>query len=168
MAKECILCDKECVFCNKKTEWIYDDEFFYAIFDVHPVSPGHALVIPKRHIQSLLELDQLEWNALRTALIETIKSIRTTNFKKLYESMIVYKVTDKSPYFCKKMLKHIGLNRIPEGYNIGVEDGEAAGRTINHLHIQLIPRYSGDVKNKTGGIRTIIPGMGDYRKKRKK
>lgn len=50
----------------------------------------------------------------------------------------------------------------PDAYNIGVNDGEAAGRTIDHCHVHLIPRYVGDVKNPRGGIRNIIPGKGDY------
>ena len=50
----------------------------------------------------------------------------------------------------------------PAGYTIGVNEGEAAGRTIHHLHIHLIPRYLGDVKNPRGGIRHIIPGKGSY------
>lgn len=50
----------------------------------------------------------------------------------------------------------------PDAYNIGVNEGEAAGRTINHLHIHLIPRYKGDVENPRGGVRNIISGHGDY------
>ena len=50
----------------------------------------------------------------------------------------------------------------PDAYNVGVNDGEAAGRTIHHCHIHLIPRYAGDVENPRGGIRHIIPGKGDY------
>ena len=50
----------------------------------------------------------------------------------------------------------------PAGYNIGINDGEAAGRTIHHLHIHLIPRFLGDVKNPRGGVRHIIPGKGSY------
>ena len=53
----------------------------------------------------------------------------------------------------------------PDAYNIGVNDGEAAGRTIHHLHIHMIPRYEGDVENPRGGVRHIIPGKGDYTKK---
>ena len=50
----------------------------------------------------------------------------------------------------------------PDGFNIGVNEGEAAGRTVHHLHIHLIPRYKGDVPNPRGGIRNVIPGKGDY------
>jgi diadenosine tetraphosphate (Ap4A) HIT family hydrolase len=50
----------------------------------------------------------------------------------------------------------------PDAYNVGVNDGEPAGRTIHHCHIHLIPRYVDDVKSPRGGIRNIIPGMGNY------
>ena len=51
----------------------------------------------------------------------------------------------------------------PDAFTIGINDGEAAGRTIHHVHLHLIPRYVGDVENPRGGIRHIIPGKGDYR-----
>jgi diadenosine tetraphosphate (Ap4A) HIT family hydrolase len=51
-----------------------------------------------------------------------------------------------------------------QGYNVGINQGKAAGASINHLHIHLIPRYLGDVVNPTGGVRNILPG-GDYTKK---
>ncbi|MFA5310455.1 MAG: HIT family protein [Candidatus Paceibacterota bacterium] len=50
----------------------------------------------------------------------------------------------------------------PDSYNIGINEGEAAGRTIQHLHIHLIPRYRGDVENPRGGVRNVIPGKGNY------
>jgi diadenosine tetraphosphate (Ap4A) HIT family hydrolase len=156
----------KCVFCEKTSEWIYDNGFFYAIFDAHPVSPGHALIIPKRHVVSILDLSRLEWNGLKEAIEDTIKAVRSTNFQNLYSSMIVHPITDKSVYFCKKMLKHNALAKMPEGYNIGVNDGEAAGRTINHLHIQIIPRYTGDTKETIGGIRSVIPALANYKKPR--
>lgn len=43
----------------------------------------------------------------------------------------------------------------PDGYNVGVNCGEAAGQTIFHLHVHLIPRYNGDVENPRGGIRNF-------------
>lgn len=50
----------------------------------------------------------------------------------------------------------------PDAYNIGINEGEAAGRTQHHLHIHLIPRFKGDVENPRGGVRNIIPGKADY------
>jgi len=72
-----------------------------AVFDVHPVSPGHALVIPKKHTVSLLDLNKNQWNSLRIAIKKTIKVIEKTNFKKLYQKMIEEKPTKKSNLFCK-------------------------------------------------------------------
>ena len=51
----------------------------------------------------------------------------------------------------------------PNGFNVGINVGHAAGQTVPHVHIHLIPRYTGDVDNPTGGVRNIIPGRGDYR-----
>ena len=50
----------------------------------------------------------------------------------------------------------------PDGVNIGINDGIAAGRTVHHLHVHLIPRYVGDVPDPRGGVRHIIPGKGLY------
>ena len=48
------------------------------------------------------------------------------------------------------------------GFNIGMNSGETAGQTIFHCHIHLIPRRTGDIDNPRGGVRNIIPGMGNY------
>lgn len=45
----------------------------------------------------------------------------------------------------------------PSGYTIGINEGRAAGRSVDHLHIHLIPRYEGDVADPRGGIRQILP-----------
>jgi diadenosine tetraphosphate (Ap4A) HIT family hydrolase len=74
------------------------------------------------------------------------------------------KHTERSKHYSIKMLEHKMINKKPDGYNIGVNEGESAGRTIHHLHIQIIPRYSGDTKNPTGGIRNIFPKFGNYLK----
>ena len=52
----------------------------------------------------------------------------------------------------------------PNGYNIGMNLGEAAGQTIDHSHIHIIPRYKGDVEDPTGGVRFVIPHKGNYKR----
>ncbi len=55
----------------------------------------------------------------------------------------------------------------PNGFNLGINEGIVAGQTIPHLHIHLIPRYRGDVKNPVGGIRNIFPDKANYLKDKK-
>jgi len=50
----------------------------------------------------------------------------------------------------------------PDGYNIGINVGEAAGQTVWHAHVHLIPRYNGDVGNPRGGVRGVIPKKQKY------
>jgi diadenosine tetraphosphate (Ap4A) HIT family hydrolase len=50
----------------------------------------------------------------------------------------------------------------PDGYNMGINCGPAAGQTIFHLHVHLIPRYSGDVADPRGGVRRVISDKANY------
>jgi diadenosine tetraphosphate (Ap4A) HIT family hydrolase len=50
----------------------------------------------------------------------------------------------------------------PDGFNIGINDGVAAGQTVPHVHIHVIPRYYGDVPDPRGGIRWVIPDNAPY------
>ena len=50
----------------------------------------------------------------------------------------------------------------PNGYNVGVYCGEAAGQTIMHCHVHIIPRYNGDCENPRGGVRGVIPNKMSY------
>ena len=60
-------------------------------------------------------------------------------------------------------LKHeIRQKRSPDGYNIGMNIGRAAGQTIPHLHVHLIPRYEGDMEDPMGGVRGVIPEKQKY------
>ncbi len=49
-----------------------------------------------------------------------------------------------------------------DGFNVGVNIGAAAGQTIFHVHLHLIPRRRGDVENPRGGVRGVVPGMMNY------
>ncbi len=50
----------------------------------------------------------------------------------------------------------------PDGYSIGINDGSAAGQTVAHLHIHLIPRFTGDQQDPRGGVRWIFPEKANY------
>lgn len=50
----------------------------------------------------------------------------------------------------------------PDGFNIGMNCGEAAGQTVFHFHCHLIPRFKGDMENPRGGVRHVIPSKGNY------
>lgn len=53
----------------------------------------------------------------------------------------------------------------PDGYNVGFNAGEAAGQTVMHLHVHVIPRYRGDMPDPRGGVRHVIPDKGNYLRK---
>jgi diadenosine tetraphosphate (Ap4A) HIT family hydrolase len=56
----------------------------------------------------------------------------------------------------------IEATEVPDGYNIGISVGEAAGQTVSHAHLHVIPRYRADVRDPRGGIRWIIPAKARY------
>lgn len=122
---------KPCPFCSLTPERIIETNGTgVVIADGFPISPGHTLVIPHRHVASFFELESGERDGLLTLLDQA-----------------------------KARLDH---EHHPAGYNIGINDGAAAGQTVLHLHIHLIPRYDGDQKDPRGGVRWIFPDKADY------
>lgn len=77
-----------------------------------------------------------------------------------------FDLTDEELLQCFDLLKKaksiIQQKHSPDAFNIGINEGKEAGRTVHHLHIHIIPRYVGDVENPRGGVRNIIPGKGNY------
>ena len=124
--------DNYCPFCKVESEReiIASSPLCVAFFDGFPISPGHALIIPKRHVSSFFDLSQEERQDLLN-LADSVKRIVEERYH-------------------------------PDGYNIGINVGEAAGQSIFHVHMHLIPRYQGDVPNPRGGVRGVIPAKQNY------
>lgn len=61
---------------------------------------------------------------------------------------------------CRERLA--GDDKLIRGFNVGINSGVAAGQTVMHCHIHLIPRREGDVENPRGGVRAVVPGKADY------
>ena len=60
-------------------------------------------------------------------------------------------------------VKHqIRQEHSPDGYNIGINVGRAAGQTIAHMHVHVIPRFQGDMEDPQGGVRGVIPSKQKY------
>lgn len=121
-----------CPFCklSRRVEIICETTDCVAFYDGYPVSPGHALIIPKRHVASYFDLTKQE-----------------------RESM------DRMLQFVKQKLD---VRFHPDGYNVGINVNVAAGQSVFHCHMHLIPRYRGDVTNPKGGVRGVIPGKQKY------
>jgi len=111
---------------------INEDNHFIIIYDKYPVSPGHTLIIAKRPVARFSELTKYE----KFDLIELI-------------DWVIYYLEEH-------------LESKPDGFNVGINDGRAAGQTVEQLHVHVIPRYTGDVPDPRGGIRFVLPEKAKY------
>ena len=121
----------DCPFCHLEEDCVlFRSETVVALWDRFPVSQGHVLVIPHRHVTSWLETTPEE----HAELLHMVGVVREA----------------------------IESQHHPAGFNIGINVGQAAGQTVSHLHVHVIPRYEGDVANPQGGIRNVVPDRSGY------
>ncbi len=127
--------DKDCIFCTFRDERIIGEcEYTFTFIDTYPATPGHTLVVPKRHFASYFDATEDELLAIAKA-VQKAKIILDKEFE-------------------------------PDAYNIGINVGEAAGQSVHHLHVHIMPRYKGDVENPRGGVRWILRNKADYWKEK--
>jgi diadenosine tetraphosphate (Ap4A) HIT family hydrolase len=119
----------QCLFCREQ-KIVLENELAYVTRDSYPVTQGHTLVIPRRHVPSLFNLTTEE----RLAMFELLDGAK----------------------------RELDGRYQPDGYNIGINDGAAAGQSIMHLHIHVMPRYKGDKADPRGGVRWILPEKAAY------
>lgn len=121
-----------CPFCalDASERVVYRDDVVAVLRDGYAVSPGHMLVVPRRHVATWFDATAEEQAALMRGL-----EIARAKVLERYQ---------------------------PDGFNIGINVGAAAGQTVFHLHVHLIPRYAGDVPDPRGGVRYVIPSRARY------
>ena len=120
---------ENCPFCEQ-SEQILSNKLAYARYDNYPVTDGHILIIPTRHVSDYFDLFPDE----KTAIFNLLEQAK--------------QLLDKE--------------KQPDGYNIGINVGEAAGQTVWHVHVHLIPRYKNDMEDPRGGVRGVIPEKQKY------
>ena len=120
-----------CPFCAlEERELVFFNDLVVAFRDGYPVSPGHTLVITRRHIETYFEATAAEKEAIWQA-VESIKN-------------------------------DLDASQKADGYNVGFNAGRAAGQTVMHLHVHVIPRYRNDMSDPRGGVRGVIPEKQNY------
>ncbi len=162
--------EKACYFCRVSSgqadPFIFENRSFVGIFDTNPVNPGHALVIPRRHVVSVFDLDETEQADYFDALKGVKQVIESTDLPALYREMKTRDYLQDRPMdHIETVLKLPYLAQQPDAYTVGNNDGRAAGRSIDHLHVIVLPRYSGDVESPRGGIRNVIPDRANYQRR---
>lgn len=130
----------DCLFCkiaDKKipAAVIYEDEAALAFLDIAPRAEGHAVVIPKRHFATLLDLPESEVGPLFLAVRRV----------------------------ARLLLDGLGA----DGLTLGINHGEASGQVVGHLHVHILPRFTGDGG---GAIQSVVhkppaDSLEDVRKK---
>ena len=114
-----------------ESAWIAQNELAFAILDAYPVTPGHALIVPRNHRRDWQDATPDERIALTSAVDDVRAAIRE---------------------------RHGDF----EDFNVGINSGPAAGQTVFHLHMHVIPRRPGDVSDPRGGVRNIVPDKAAY------
>ena len=161
--------EKKCYFCKvvngEADPFIFENRSFVSIFDTNPVNPGHALIMPKRHVASIFSLNETEHDDYFDAIYGVKQVVESTNMKSLYKEMLKRNsLKDRPTDHIETVLKLPFLGNQPNAYTLGNNDGREAGRSIDHLHIIVLPRFKGDVENPGGGIRNVIPDRAQYKR----
>lgn len=123
-----------CPFCTATPDRVaLATPLVLVVRDAYPVTDGHLLVVPRRHVAGWDDATADE----RAALLDGIERARALARAAAGAAAI-------------------------DGWNVGWNDGAAAGQTVMHLHVHVIPRRVGDVADPRGGIRWVIPARARY------
>lgn len=104
-----------CPFCSDEinNSVFAESENFKAIYNIAPILPGHSLIIPKKHLKSILDLS----DSLLSEMMQFAKKVTCILLEAFYS----------------------------DAFNWSVQDNDAAGQTVPHLHLHIVPRHKVDL-----------------------
>lgn len=150
---------RTCVFCNElsRDEGIFaETSLWSARWDKFPATPGHAEIIPKRHVQYFDDLTDDERDTLLRFTKQVKAQVSQTDLESLYGSMLERANTISRP-FLKRALSAVKRRPgAPDAFNLGLNDGPDAGQSVHHFHLHLMPRWHGDTRHLRGGVRNLF------------
>lgn len=156
MNDRCFLCSFDDTTC------FLASDVFYARFDDYPVTPGHFIIFPRRHIPHLSELDEELSQQLVPFIQLAMQKAKKINLKVHYQKKLSQAIDEKMQQHLREMLIQLPFINSVSGHNIGINDGQRAGQSINHLHVHVMPRRESDNGVGTGGVRFVFPKLADY------
>jgi histidine triad (HIT) family protein len=106
-------------------EIIFESSDAVSVLDVHPIAPGHTLVLPTSVAKNILDLDD-------GAIDGVFRAVKATTA------------------LLQKALR-------PDGFTIGINHGLVSGQSVDHLHIHIIPRFSGDGGSSIHAVVSNVP-----------
>lgn len=148
-----------CCFCEaipKRVLEVDRTQLFVAQWDGYPVTPGHMLIIPFRHVRYLEELSADECHELFIFAQKMVGYIKTASLAEIY-AWHRDEFEDTASNIVEYVQAQAAGKLPPQSFTIGLNNGPDAGQTVPHLHLHLIPRWPGDVDQPRGGIRNIFP-----------
>lgn len=155
-----------CPFCDPAgRELVAENELAVAFRDAYPVNPGHTLIVPRRHVATWFDATREEQLAI-LELADRVKAqldaegVRSSGTGG--QGLGIGEPTTAPAMPAPSPRPPIPGPRVPDGYNLGLNCGPAAGQTVMHLHMHVIPRYRGDHPSPKGGVRWIFPKKAKY------
>jgi len=158
----------DCPFCHPDPRrLVAESPLALTLRDAFPLTPGHTLIVPRRHFANLFDATGEEIAAIWQALGRAAADLGAC--PALPDQ--VFPAADAragagpagGPPAATQLAGTPGRpGSAPTGFNVGVNVGRAAGQTVMHLHVHLIPRVPGDQPDPRGGIRRIFPERADY------
>lgn len=150
---------EQCLFCNEHEYnggTFAETDLWRARWDGRPATPGHALLIPKRHAQYFEELTDNERDTLLAFARTAIDHIKAIDLEDMYTEMLV-EIDPEGALFIQSALKSLRARGTkPDAFNYGVNDGPEAGQSVPHFHFHIMPRWAGDMANPRGGVRNLF------------